>query len=242
MLRCERLSESDVGTAVTGIDLTEPLGDAAVAQIKAVLAETGVVVFPRAHLSADELLALCAQLGEVRPHPLLAAAMATSSGPATDADVASTGWSGTQGRPEGLNLRIHRLSPAARNDDWHHDLSPSVVPPAASVLQAVQLPVERGLGDTLFSSMYDAHDALSEGLRTTLVDLVAMHLEQRSPDEPPTEVPHPVIRVHPETGRRALYLGSVSSTLHTTPVQATARFLGELSGVTESACACGRSL
>jgi alpha-ketoglutarate-dependent taurine dioxygenase len=200
MVTCERLGEH-IGTAVTVVDLCA-LDESEQAAINAALAETGVVVFPRASLSEEGLLQLCEQLGDVRPHPLLAAALANP-------EFKVSGFSGVAVRPEGLDSRIHRLSPAARNDDWHHDLSPEKVPPAASVLQAVQLPRQRGLGQTRFANMYSAYDTLSVGLRDMLAGLNAMHLEARNPDGgPPTETPHPVVRVHPVTGRRALYAGS----------------------------------
>ena len=105
MVTCERLGEH-IGTAVTGVDLCA-LDESEQAAINAALAETGVVVFPRASLSEEGLLQLCEQLGDVRPHPLLAATLANP-------EFKVSGFSGVAVRPEGLDSRIHRLSPAAR--------------------------------------------------------------------------------------------------------------------------------
>ena len=185
-MHCERLSEQ-VGVAISGVDLSQELDDAQAAAVKSTLAEAGVVVFPRAKLTSMQLLQLCEKLGDVRPHPLLTAALANPK-------KVSQGFSGVAARPDGLDKRIHRISPAARNDDWHSDISCERVPPAASVLQALKLPERRGLGQTRFANMYSAYETLSEGLRCMLTGLNAMHLEARSPDGArPTETPHPVV-------------------------------------------------
>ena len=90
-MNCKQLTEH-IGTAVTGVDLSSPLSLKTVQTIKAELAERGVVVFRAAEpISADALVAFAAHLGEVRPHPLLAAAVA--AGPASEQDVAKVGTS-----------------------------------------------------------------------------------------------------------------------------------------------------
>ena len=109
------------------------------------------------------------------------------------------------------------------NTVWHSDVSFRKYPPSASIIQAVKLP---GLGgDTLFASMYAAYDNLSNPIKKAVENLKALHegvprfswslLDPANPDgrgmlermklEEPGAV-HPVVRRHPETGRKALYV------------------------------------
>jgi taurine dioxygenase len=104
-------------------------------------------------------------------------------------------------------------------DKWHTDVSCDEKPPYASILHLTTIP-ETG-GDTLFSSMYAAYQALSEPMKSLLDGLTATHdggpnysdREQRDREENPHRVAsaavHPVITTHPLTGRKALYVNSV---------------------------------
>lgn len=102
---------------------------------------------------------------------------------------------------------------------WHSDMSFTPQPALGSLLRAYTVP-EVG-GDTLFANMYAAYDALSEGMKHLIRDLHAIHMsgtrkisnaesgvtrmhEQKKLNPP---IAQPVVRVHPETGRKALYLG-----------------------------------
>jgi alpha-ketoglutarate-dependent taurine dioxygenase len=98
-------------------------------------------------------------------------------------------------------------------DLWHSDTTGVAQPPMATVLRAVTLPSVGG--DTLWSSMYAAYDALSPAFRTFLGGLSATHTmmgvfdrkgEQVPFSDADVEVIHPVVLVHPETGRKALYV------------------------------------
>ena len=106
---------------------------------------------------------------------------------------------------------------------WHSDAPYAEIPPKASALYAIEVP-ERG-GDTLFANMYAAYDALSESLRERLAKLTAVNGgpyiytargggpqfssrdDAREEDDPVFSTAlQPVIRTHPETGRRVLYV------------------------------------
>jgi taurine dioxygenase len=106
----------------------------------------------------------------------------------------------------------------AGESEWHTDMSYMPQPPSASLLHALELP-ESG-GDTWFCNMYAAYEALPPALRERLAGLVAVHDSSytsagdlRKGHEPVADVSkapgarHPVIRTHPLTGRRALFLG-----------------------------------
>ena len=105
---------------------------------------------------------------------------------------------------------------------WHTDSSYLEKPPSLTLLHAVELPA-RG-GDTLFANMYAVFETLSPGLRHTLSMLVGTYTAElvhdssgefaaaaganrnrREPGDLPAEVSHPVVRTHPETGRKAIY-------------------------------------
>ena len=102
---------------------------------------------------------------------------------------------------------------------WHTDTTYQEKPPMATLLHAVDVPPYGG--DTMFANCYLAYDALSDGLKAVLDDLVAVNSSgkkrvvdtradrvKEAPKEPNTErvAEHPVVRVHPETGRKSLYV------------------------------------
>lgn len=108
--------------------------------------------------------------------------------------------------------------PSARNDFWHSDISFSEKPPQLSILHAVV--ALEGKGDTLFANMYAAYESLPDELKHSLLTMQAEHsaarLARRNEESPatdgkqiqqiPSPVEHPVVRTHPESGRRALYV------------------------------------
>jgi taurine dioxygenase len=113
---------------------------------------------------------------------------------------------------------------------WHSDFSFLEEPPLGSVLYAREVPAYGG--DTLFANMYSAYEALSEGMRWMLDGLSAMHAGrpygvggvpadlgvsrsigiERNRPEADREIAHPVVRVHPATGRKALFVNSIYTT------------------------------
>jgi taurine dioxygenase len=105
-------------------------------------------------------------------------------------------------------------------EGWHTDHSNDARPPKATVLHAVDLPSAGG--DTQFANMAAAYDALPEALRQRLAGLSAIHVYQSSHSERqlmalpsaakervPNAVLHPIIRTHPESGRRSIYINPI---------------------------------
>jgi len=99
---------------------------------------------------------------------------------------------------------------------WHSDMSFTLIPSLGSLLRAIELPPVGG--DTLFANMVKAYDALSDGMQKLIADLHGIHAGKRKIADltsariaegerlnPP--VAQPVVRTHPETGRKALYIG-----------------------------------
>jgi taurine dioxygenase len=196
-----------IGAVVHGVDLTAPLPEAVVADVRTALLCWRVVFLRDQQVTPGQHVAFGRAFGELTPaHPLQGG---------LDAD-----------HPEVLVLdsRAYRLGVGDRgtgtsyNNRWHTDVTFSAQPPMASILAAKVIP-ERG-GDTLWADLVDAYRALSPGLRDLVDPLVAVHEAARTFDRfqdegerdrvaalPP--VRHPVVRVHPETGERGLFVNPV---------------------------------
>jgi taurine dioxygenase len=121
-----------------------------------------------------------------------------------------------KGHPEIFEIHTHKDSKVANGNLWHTDVSCDKLPPLGTMLQLHVLP-ECG-GDTIFASMYSAYQRLSSKLKELLSDLEALHVSEhlykgryadrgvadRDLDYP--SAVHPVLRTHPETGRKAIYV------------------------------------
>ena len=188
-----------IGARIDGLALGPDLDDNTIAAIRSVLLEHVVVVFPAQQLTPDDQIAFSERFGRVEPHPL---AVRPGTDPSGRCIV-------LENRP---GLR------GARNDYWHSDISCSEQPPAFTVLHAVKVP--GGRGDTMFANMYRAWELLSPGLQEILRPLTAEHsgesirrrnveAETETDSPPDIAVPppatHPVVRLHGETGRPALF-------------------------------------
>jgi alpha-ketoglutarate-dependent sulfate ester dioxygenase len=192
---------SDVGEVVSGIRLSADLSPEVVGEIRALLLARKVIFFrDQTHLDLDGQVAFARLLGEL-----------TSAHPTVS----------------GLQEAGHVLpidSDAGRADTWHTDVTFIARPPAFSVLRAVTLPPVGG--DTVWADTVSAYRRLPEQLRLLADGLRVVHTNQYdyarpSPGEEGTrsrayyeefvsqvyETEHPVVRVHPETGERALLLG-----------------------------------
>ncbi|MDX1981679.1 MAG: TauD/TfdA family dioxygenase [Bryobacteraceae bacterium] len=193
-----KLLSGALGAEISGIDLAHPLTDAALKDIQDLFARHLVLVFPAQDLTPAQQVAFTRNFGPVEPHPLGSRRTA-------------------EGQPEVLIFENKPGTPGARNDFWHSDISYVTTPPGASVLHARV--VTEGRGDTMFCNMYTAYEELSSGLRRLLESLSAVHSaellvrrnnETRSDGRPiegvPPAVEHPVIRSHPVTRRKAIYV------------------------------------
>ena len=195
-----------IGAEVRGIDVAGALDAAVIAQLRKALLEYQVLVFRDQHLDPDSHIAFARSFGEIKKPPV-----ATRHG----------------GPPE-INVLDQDAPRGEGADAWHADNTYTAHPPMGSLLRVLQLPSGGG-GDTAFASMYAAYDALSPVLQRLCDELVAVHDVTRSLTRaiarghsaaelaevqkqlPPVE--HPVVVVHPETGRRSLFV-NVNSTSH----------------------------
>lgn len=173
------------------------LDDATFAEIHRAWLEFKVVFFRNQHIDASQQIAFAQRFGELEDHPFLP--------------------------PSAESERIIRFEKDAKvtgyENQWHSDVSWRLVPSMGSVLRAVEIP-EIG-GDTLFADMIAAYEGLSEETKARIEGRVAVHdfiqsfgrmlppdeLEKRRKEFPPAH--HPIVRTHPETGRKILYVNAI---------------------------------
>lgn len=169
-----------LGAEVRGVPLGE-LTDSDFAVVRELLLTHLVLFFPdAAGLDAEAHKAFGRRFGELEVHPFLPKVPGHEEMVVLDSD---------QG---------------VRADVWHTDVTFSPSPPIASVLQLVECP--RAGGDTMWSNQYLAYEALSVPVREMLDGLTAVHVFEHPNGSYRSEAEHPVVRTHPETGRRSLYV------------------------------------
>jgi len=178
-LEIRRLSGS-LGAEIRGISLADA-GPAEAERIQELLMDHLVLFFPDQHLTPDEHIAFGRLFGKLEAHPNLS----------LDAE-----------RPEFFELRAEGGAGAIA-DEWHSDLSCQAQPSLMAILHMVKSPSFGG--DTLWSNMYKAYETLSPPLRDLCDGLTALH-DALPHGKPEVMAIHPVVRVHPVTGRRSLFV------------------------------------
>ncbi|MCU1346082.1 MAG: Taurine dioxygenase [Acidimicrobiia bacterium] len=200
-----------IGAELHGVDLSEELSDATIAEIRQALLRYKVVFFRNQSIDHAQQVAFSKRFGKVTPaHP--------------HEDDPPAGF------PEILPIDTRRYEAkfgkkiATYDNGWHTDVTALVNPPAASILRADVVPAYGG--DTTWTNLVAAYEGLPPALRELADGLRARHSfgQLRSAIAPtstyaasiaarPLVAIHPVVRVHPETGERALYV-SPSFTSH----------------------------
>lgn len=189
-----------IGAELSGIDLREPVTDDAIATLRDALNRHQVIFFRDQAITPEQQLALGRRFGELHVHPIV------RGKPRAE-------W--TELLPVYADAGTKRIA----GDKWHTDVSCDEKPPYASILHLSVVPAAGG--DTLFSSMYAAYEALSEPMQRLLAPLTATHdggpnyrdrarrNRESGADRVDPVAVHPVITTHPYTGRKALYVNSV---------------------------------
>ena len=116
--------------------------------------------------------------------------------------------------PELLRIHADEKSERVAGESWHTDVSCEEAPPVGSMLYLTEVPPTGG--DTMFASMYAAYDALSRPMQQFLEGLTAVHDGAKvwtqygmAPSRPFARTEHPIVNVHPETGRKLLFVNKV---------------------------------
>jgi taurine dioxygenase len=188
-----------LGAEIHGVDLPAELDSGTVAAIRRALLDHLVIFFRDQELPPERFLAFARRLGTPVEYPLV---------------------KGIDGFPE--IIRVAKLENETVNFGgiWHSDTTYLETPPMGTMLVAREVPPVGG--DTLFANMYLAYDALSDGMKRLLEGLKGVSTslkadatrtrEDRIKSDPTTQsrqefiAEHPVVRTHPETGRKALYV------------------------------------
>lgn len=180
-----------LGGVISGVDLTRPLPPVQAREIEAALIERHAIFFrdqPLDH-EAHKRLARC--FGEIHVAP------------------STKAWA-VAGHPEITTMHADAQSKYVAGENWHSDMTCDPEPPLASILYLHTIPVCGG--DTVFSNMHAAYDALSDRMKAYLAGLTATHDAARvfADISPPGSAfprsSHPVIRTHPVTGRKAIFV------------------------------------
>jgi taurine dioxygenase len=175
----KRLSGS-LGAEITGLSLAEA-EEAEVGTIKSLLTKHMVLFFPDQFMKDDDHVTLGRYFGELEGHPNL--------------------------KNAGSNLPKEIFQLAATNggvaDEWHTDITFQKHPALMSILNMVTCPSTGG--DTMWTSLNAAYDELSDPMKELCEGLTALH-DALPHNHPEQMTIHPVIRVHPETGKKALYV------------------------------------
>src|SRR5712691_1241442 len=214
------------GVTVTGIDLSQPLSPELKGQILKAFCERHVVVFPDQVLSREQQYIFTANFGEIERH-------GGQNPHSKRYDVAHVISNlDSDGNP------VDRSFSPVSNYRWHTDKAYYAVPPILTALYAVEMPLQGG--DTEFANTQMGYAALPRETRRRIAGLrvvfqwgasrrasggdplSAAELRERPP------VDHPLVRTHPETGKKALYLGNHASHIVGMPEAEGAALLKEL--------------
>ena len=194
-----------LGAEVCDVDVSRNMSEQAFGEIYRAFLEHGILLLRNQKLTREQHIDFSRRFGELDRHdalprdrhPQYPELLMVTNEPKPDGSPSASRYTGRQ---------------------WHSDMSFTLHPSLGSLLRCVRTPAVGG--DTLFSNMYVAYDALSFGMKKLIADLHGIHLsgtrkiadeesgakraaEQKKINPP---VAQPVVRVHPETGRKALYV------------------------------------
>ncbi len=197
-LGVQRIAGS-LGAEISGVDLREPIDDALMARIRAIWLEHLVIFFRDQALTTGQFLAFAKRIGQVIEYPFV---------------------KGLPDFPEVIPVVKLEHERVNFGGLWHSDTTYLETPPMASMLIALEVPPFGG--DTLFANMYAAYEALSPGMQAILQALKGVSSSAKADASRTREdriktdgraeartdyvAEHPVVRTHPETGRKALYV------------------------------------
>lgn len=190
-----------IGAEIHGVDISQDLPDATIADIRKALNDHCVIFFRDQTLSVEQHKAFARRFGKIFIHP---------------------NYKGTQADPEIVEIKRAPGDKKIVGEEWHADTTMVEEPPMGAILYALDVPPYGG--DTIFASQYAAYDALSDGMKKMIAGLKAYHSDRKvagpqanmnafrttkvREDSEWTETVslHPVVVTHPETKRKMLYV------------------------------------
>jgi taurine dioxygenase len=189
-----------LGAEVLGVDLGA-INDEVFDEVHRALVENQVIFFREQSLDLDQYLAFARRWGKIAIYPYM---------------------KGLPTHPEILEILKTEKDTYAFGNIWHTDSSFLAIPPKVTMLYALEIPPVGG--DTAFTNLYMAYDTLSEGMKALLDGLKVMNvgdqpvarftelsnMQAQDPGKVQVKTLHPLVRTHPESGRKALYVGGHS--------------------------------
>ena len=194
------------GAVISGIDISQDLDEQRLNEVKRAFHENLVIFFHNQDITEEQHKTFGRKFGTLNIHPRYV--------PLED-------------HPEIIPIRKDPAHTTNVGGIWHQDLTHLKEPPLGSILYALEVPSAGG--DTMFANQYLAYEALSNGMKDLLDGMVAVHdnliqspkisanrnstrsskLREDLEEEDEPEMEHPVVVIHPETGRKALYVNSI---------------------------------
>ncbi len=179
-----------IGAEIHGIDLSEPLSDVQFREIHQAWMEHLVIFFRDQTLTVEQHKAFGRRFGELHLHPMVS----------------------MPGHPEIVEIKADGSTTYVQGESWHSDVTCAEKPPMGSILYMHKTP-DNGGGDTLFSNMYMAYETLSDPIKKMIDGFTAIHdgedayrVRQNIQAASYPRAEHPLVRTHPVTGRRALFV------------------------------------
>jgi len=188
-----------IGAEISGVDMSKPLDEPSTAVVRQALLDWKVIFFRDQDVSTDEHVEFSRHFGELEVHPF---------------------GQNKAGHPEVLLLENGPDSKSYINV-WHSDVTWRLEPSLGSLLRAIEVPSLGG--DTMFANMEAAYEGLGDELKERIDGLVATHdfmaafgggLNEEDQAKMRKKYPiaeHPVVRTHPETGRKSIYVNAAFS-------------------------------
>jgi len=192
-----------LGAEVCDIDVARPMSERAFGEIYQAFLDHGILLFRDQKITREQHIAFSRRFGELDRHdslprdrhPDYPELLLVTNIPEKDGTQSASKYTGQQ---------------------WHSDMSFTLEPSLGSLLRGIPIPPVGG--DTMFTNMVKAYDTLSDGMKKMIEGLHGIHTGTRKVDDPNSTreqeqrkinppIAQPVVRVHPETGRKALYIG-----------------------------------
>lgn len=190
-----------LGAEIGGVDVSRDLDDGVIQEIRQALLDHGVIFFRDQSLDVERHKAFTRRFGDIFIHP---------------------NYNGVSADPEIVDIRREPGDRKIVGEDWHTDTTMVADPPMGAILYAIDVPPYGG--DTLFANQYLAYESLSDGMKRVLEGLRAIHTDRMVAGPQAgmnalrstkvredagwreTVSVHPVVRTHPETGRKLLFV------------------------------------
>lgn len=189
-----------MGAEIRGIDLSRNLDDQSFHAVNQVLLDHGVIFFRGQNITPAQQMTFARRWGEIHLHPHMAC---------------------LPDHPGIIEVVKKEDDTTVFGENWHTDQMFTPTPARVTLLYAKQVPLVGG--DTLFANLYQAYDTLSDGMKAMIAGLRTLSVYDKkkkrpaamtptAPEDDPEPVEHPLVRHHPETGRKALYLCHIGIT------------------------------